>query len=370
MIFIIAIAFVAVNSFYWIFVFSALSFYRQNRRKDPGAEKLTERSAVIIPVRTESDISATCIRSFAEQYPLAHELLIVDDHAGIDNNFQDLFYDHDIYRKREFPVFRLIKNEYRQGKKYALSYGIERTDREFMVFTDADCYAASNNWLVKILAPFKNENIDIVLGYSPYISRNWLGLFVRFETFMTALQYFSYALRGMPYMGVGRNLAFRKRLFLKNKGYDSHLDLLSGSDDLFVRETANSGNVAIQIDPDSFVFTYPKESLPGFIRQKTRHVSTSFRYSWKHKILLSLYAFSHIGSYAAMVSMLLMGEIKAGIILMTLRFAIILISTYASFIKLGEKKLLYRFPILDFLMTPYYIIIPFFYLIYDKKRWK
>lgn len=261
MIFIFALIFLTVNLLYWVFVFSALSFYKQGKTDDPESAELTAISAVIIPVRYEGDISGYGIGSFTAQKPTAYELIIVDDHSGIDlKEFFQGFIEKSFLNNADkqsfdsteagFPIFRLIKNEYRQGKKYALSYGIGHTERELIVFTDSDCYAASSKWLFKIIAPFKNENIDIVLGYSPYISRNLLGLFIRFETFMAALQYFSYALRGMPYMGVGRNMAFRKSLFLKNRGFDSHLDLISGSDDLFVSEAAHSGNVAIEINPE------------------------------------------------------------------------------------------------------------------------
>lgn len=379
MIFIFALIFVTVNLLYWVFVFSALSSYRQSRRKDHGTEELSERSAVIIPVRYESDLSASCISSFAEQYPQTHELLIVDDHAGIDSICQDFISKLYLNRADQqsldsteagFPIIRVIKNGYRQGKKYALSYGIGQTERELIVFTDSDCYAASSKWLLKIIAPFKNENIDIVLGYSPYISRNLLGLFIRFETFMAALQYFSYALRGMPYMGVGRNMAFRKSLFLTNRGFDSHLDLISGSDDLFVSEAAHSGNVAIEINPDSFVYTYPPESLKDFIKQKTRHISTSFRYHWKHKILLGLYSMSHSAFYLFSMVLLFSGEIRIALSLLLLRYLIIALVSFRSFERLEEKKLFYLFPFLDFLMFIYYIIMPFFYFFYDKKRWK
>jgi cellulose synthase/poly-beta-1,6-N-acetylglucosamine synthase-like glycosyltransferase len=379
MIFILALAFIAVNSVYWIFIFSALSFYRQGGRKGHANEELSERSAIIIPIRDKGDISGEGIGSFAGQSPGNHELIIVDDHAGIENIFQDLIEKSVsnnadkpgfLANKRELSLLKVIKNEYSQGKKFALSYGIEQTDREFIILTDADCYAASESWLVHMTSPFKDVKTDIVLGYSPYRGKGMLALFVRFETFMAALQYFSYALRGMPYMGVGRNMAFRKSLFINNRGFDNHIDLLSGSDDLFVSEAAKAGNVGIQTNPDSFVYTYPPESLKGFIRQKTRHISTSFRYKWKTKILLGLYAFSHIGAYVALFILLAFGEIQTGVLLMILRFIVIMISSYGSFIKLGEKKLLYWFPILDFLMFIYYLVLPLFYLIYDKKRWK
>ena len=39
-------------------------------------------------------------------------------------------------------------------------------------------------------------------------------------------------------MGVGRNLAYKKSLFFKNKGFASHINITSGDDDLFIQEVA------------------------------------------------------------------------------------------------------------------------------------
>ena len=57
---------------------------------------------------------------------------------------------------------------------------------------------------------------EIVLGYGGYEKQlGFLNKLVRFDTFHVALQYLSYALIGKSYMGVGRNLAYKKSLFLK-----------------------------------------------------------------------------------------------------------------------------------------------------------
>ena len=94
---------------------------------------------------------------------------------------------------------------------------------------------------------FRGET-EIVLGYGGYERRSSLVNFlIRYETLWVAIQYLSYALSGRTYMGVGRNMAYRKSLFIKNKGFSSHYTVASGDDDLFINR---SGDNAI----NTFIF--------------------------------------------------------------------------------------------------------------------
>ena len=102
-----------------------------------------------------------------------------------------------------------------------------------------------------------------------------MNKYLQFDTLMIAVQYLSYAIAGIPYMGVGRNLAYRKSLFYKNKGFASHYGLLSGDDDLFVNETATRENTAVEFHPDSHTLSIPELSWKAWFTQKCRHMSTS-----------------------------------------------------------------------------------------------
>ena len=103
--------------------------------------------------------------------------------------------------------------------------------------------------------------IEIVLGYGAY--KKYPGILnklIRFETFHTALQYFSYALAGKPYMGVGRNLSYRKEAFLRNKGFSAINHIPSGDDDLFINMIATKTNTAIVIDKEAHTLSEPHKT--------------------------------------------------------------------------------------------------------------
>ena len=142
------------------------------------------------------------------------------------------------------------------------------------------------------------NGIEVILGYSPYHKRpGMLNKIIRFETFHSALQYLSYALAGSPYMGVGRNLSYKKELFLRNKGFSAVNHLPGGDDDLFINKVATRHNTNIVIDPGTFTLSEPKKDFGEWLKQKTRHYSTGKFYKFRHQFLLGLYSFSHFLFY-------------------------------------------------------------------------
>jgi len=176
------------------------------------------------------------------------------------------------------------------NKKYALTLGIKAATNDYLLFTDADCKPLSNYWIKEMASYFTKDN-SIVLGYGAYnkIKNSFLNKLIRYETLLTAVQYFSFAKLGMPFMGVGRNLAYHRSEFFKANGFIKHIDVRSGDDDLFINEVANTKNTSICYSKESFTISKPKITFGAWFRQKRRHVSTANRYQFKHKALLALF---------------------------------------------------------------------------------
>lgn len=171
-------------------------------------------------------------------------------------------------------------------KKWALMQGIKAAKGEYLLFTDADCRPTSADWLQMMVQGFANGK-SLVIGFSPYFSqRGWLNAFIQYETFYTALQYFSFALWGLPYMGVGRNLAYRKSLFLSRGGFGKHQATTGGDDDLLIGSIAQSDNVALCWAKEAQVYSFPKTNWGAWLRQKRRHLSVGKHYKASSKLLL------------------------------------------------------------------------------------
>src|SRR5690606_38714069 len=182
-----------------------------------------------------------------------------------------------------------------QGKKLALSLGIKAAKNEILLLTDADCIPASPDWISHMVSPYlENENCEIVIGYSPFYSKTSLvNLSARMDNLYTASLYTSYALGKNPYMGVGRNLSYKKSLFFKNKGFASHLHIAPGDDDLFIRDVGTGTNTYVSMHPDSFVMTASKAGFAEWLRQKRRHNFAGKYYKAGHRFSLAMFMFSH-----------------------------------------------------------------------------
>ena len=194
--------------------------------------------------------------------------------------------------KEQYPHLRVVTinehDRYKTGKKFALTLGIKAAKNEHLLFTDADCMPQSDNWIARMMANFAAPQTQIVLGYSPYKpAKGLLNAFIRFETVKTAINYFSAALKGNAYMGIGRNLAYTKTLFFGAKGFASHMHILSGDDDLFVNQNATDTNTSIELHHNTFMYTEAKPTVSAWYRQKKRHFGVGKAYKKEHRLMLS-----------------------------------------------------------------------------------
>lgn len=255
----------------------------------------------------------------------------------------------------EYPRLKIV--EIRQnlnffsGKKFPLSIGIKSAHHDLILLTDADCRPVTRKWLAGMQQAFQGST-DIVLGYGGYKrSRGLLDKLIRFDAVQIAVQYFSFALAGIPYMGVGRNMAYRKSLFFENRGFISHYNISSGDDDLFINRVANKRNTKVVIDPDSFTMSEPKKTFSSWILQKRRHLSTGVFYRWQHKFLLGLYSLSSALFYALLIWLLCIDyNILLVLALFFLRFSSQLFIFRKCMIRLNEKGLWIFVPFMEILI--------------------
>ncbi|RKE98275.1 glycosyltransferase [Ichthyenterobacterium magnum] len=258
------------------------------------------------------------------------------------------------------------------NKKYALTLGIKAATHNFLLFTDADCKPVSRHWISEMSSHFSNTK-SIVIGYGAYkkIKGSFLNKLIRFETLLSATQYFSYAILGQPYMAVGRNLAYRKETFFVANGFMNHMEIKSGDDDLFINQVSNKLNTSISISKNSFTLSEPKTSFKAWIKQKQRHISTAKHYKFKHKIALGLFYTSQLLFWV--LAILLLSTLfnwKIVLALITLRFSIQFISLGLISKKLNEKGLIILFPFLELFLITFQFYIFIKNLISKPQHWK
>lgn len=339
------------------------------RRKRQGTQDRKPPVSVVICAHDEEENLKTLIPLLLEQNYPTFEVVIVNDRSN-DSTFDWLIAEtRKDHRLRMVHVNRLP--EHVTSKKYALTLGIKSAMYDWILLTDADCRPVSAEWIAGMSTHFQ-ENTKFVLGFSPYKKApGLLNLFVRFETLLTAIQYLGFALLRQPYMGVGRNLAYRKSFFLEKKGFVNMLRIVGGDDDLFVNRHATGANTAVSISPATTMVSVPKQMWKAFFIQKIRHLSVGKHYTFRFRLLIGLFMLSWIITWWVGIPLLAFKTMTVAVgALMGARCLLLTIVFYNSTRRLEEKFEVWAVPFLDFLFSIYYISTGLVALLTKKIRWK
>lgn len=354
-----------VQLYYYVAIFQRLAFYKST----PKLHSQQQPVSVIICARDEANNIVKNLPGVLVQiYPTSHEVILVNDNSSDDTKY--LIDELKKTFKHLVPVSLTQEAKMISGKKFPLSIGIKSSRYETLLLTDADCVPASEHWIQLMQDGYRPET-EIVLGYGAYRKGNGLlNKIIRFETFQSALQYLSYALAGMPYMGVGRNLSYKKEIFFKNKGFSSINFIPGGDDDLFINKVATKHNTAIVIDPEAHTLSEAKQTWNEWITQKTRHYSTAKYYQKKHKILLGLYSLTQFLTYPFFTVAVIFFNWWIACIVLAVRLVIQGVIYFKAMKKLNEADLFPLFIFFDLWMCIYYLLFLPALIRKPKKSWK
>lgn len=317
--------------------------------------------SIIIAHRNDSAHLEENLQAISGQnYPL-FEVIIVDDHSSTfeKNNLEKIVDTLDGVRILSSPA---------QGKKNALIFGIQSAQFELILCTDADCKPVSDQWIRKMVESGKPH--EIVLGYSPCQKRSgWRNLLIRFETMMTAIQYMSWAMTGKPYMGVGRNLLFPRKLFLDKEPYKTVDGNPYGDDDLWVQALSAYVPSRVSDDPASFVETLPPGTWKQWFKQKHRHMSAGHYYSNKRWWQPGIYGMALILHWALVPVLIMCSFWWRWIPVFMIALIIRWISYHSWTQRLGDRDTIPWYPLLEINYAMYLGFMGLFTLIRRKKAW-
>jgi len=353
--------------YYILFVYGKLSRFKVHSFQEQ--DDLPPVSVIICASNEEDNLKSFLSNILQQDYP-QFEVIVVNDNSTDDTKWVLEKYksEYNNIHVVEIKAHLRIKN----SKKFALTLGIKAAKYEQLVMTDADCQPESNLWLREMVGAYK-QGTEIVLGYSPYFKeKGFLNKLIRFETTHTAMSYLSYAIKGDAYMGVGRNLSYLKTLFFKGKGFNSHMHIKSGDDDLFVNQNATASNVNIAIHPNAHVYSVPKKTWQSYYKQKGRHAGASVIYKRPHQWMLATQLITSILFYIFLgINIAVFPQVwYIAAILYFLRYIIQLLVFRPIFIKLAVKDLLIWLPILDVFFYFYICLNGLFNRKKKIKTWK
>ncbi len=357
--------FTVIQTIYYVVFLKGFAFFKEKSKTLKSIPV-----SIIICAKNEAENLEQNLPSIIEQEYENFEIILIND-ASQDDTLEVMERFKAQHNNIKIVDVKTVE-QFWGNKKYALTLGIKASTHEFLLFTDADCKPVSKYWLQEMASGFSNEN-HIVLGFGGYekVKHSLLNKLIRFETLMTAIQYFTYANLGMPYMGVGRNLAYKKTLFFNNSGFMSHMDIKSGDDDLFINQVANSKNTITRFSENGFTLSIPKTTFSQWVRQKRRHISTAKHYKPKHKFILGLFYFSQLFFWLLAILLLVFQyhwKLVASIVIF--RLLLQLLTTLYSSKKLNCKDLVLFAPFLEFFLIIFQMYIFSANLISKPHHWK
>lgn len=295
----------------------------------------------------------------SQDYP-TYEVIIVDDSSEDDTEFLLERLKHQYVHLYHTFVPRGAR--VLSSKKLALTIGLKAAHHEHILLTDADCRPESKYWIREMMQGFANADTEIVLGFSPYFEKKGLlNHLITYDTLFTGLQYTGMARAGFPYMGVGRNLAYKRSTFFDMGGFKGLLNNQAGDDDLFVNRVATKKNTSVVCTRDSLIWSAPKTTWHEWLHQKRRHLSVSPQYNLKSKCRLTIEPISRALFYAGIIASFIWGGWMVAAIaatLLVLRWIMQMVIINISAHRLGIRKVgmgLFLYDILLPLITLYII---------------
>jgi cellulose synthase/poly-beta-1,6-N-acetylglucosamine synthase-like glycosyltransferase len=338
-------------------------------KKRKGMSQEPRPVSVIVCAHDEEENLKELVPLLLQQNHPQFEVIVVEDRCN------DGTFDYLLQATKEHELLKMVrvvnKPDHINGKKFGLTLGIKAAKYDWVLFTDADCRPASKNW-IKLMTEKYNTDTKLVLGFSPYFkSPGLLNAFIRFESFLVGIQFIGLALLGKPYMGVGRNLAYHKSLFLENKGFNAHLGVIGGDDDLFVNQHATKKNTIAQMGTESLTLSMPKTTWKDFYYQKLRHLSVGNRYKFLDRLILGLFALTWLLTWFLVVPTAIFSPLAfwfLGIFL--LRWILLSALFHIATRQMGDAFEAWKVPFLDFIYAFYYLVAGVAAMTAKRIQWK
>ena len=350
--------------------FYALSLFKltRYRKREHILDFEDKPASIIVCAHNELENLKRLLPILLAQAYVNFEVVVVDDRST-DGSFEYL-----LEAKHKYDNLKVVRidwtPEHVNAKKYALTLGIKGAQHEILVITDADCEPVSHNWLQQMASQF-NGDTDFVLGFSYYLKNpGFLNLFIRYETLHTAILYMTMAMLGMPYMGVGRNIGYKRSFFLSRKGFNKFLKITGGDDDLFVNRYSTSRNTMVVLHPESVIMSEPKKNISDYVIQKIRHLSVGKMYRFKYKFLIGIFSLGKIFSWIFGLLLMILNFQFFWVLPLFLVHLLLLYWAYDRFTKtLRIKYESWALWFMDFVYISYLIVFSFRAYTAKKIKW-
>lgn len=251
-------------------IYYAIFHFRVGRYKGPKKKNTAPDTSspcppvsVVLTAQNDAEWLKTNLVYLLEQDYPDFEVVVVDYMSKDETQFVLKILSENYPNLKVVPLAGNA-NGYR-GKKYPMSIGIKSAKNDILVFADPNCRPidlTNFSWLRQVVSAYADPKTEAVLGYCAIQPKpgpfNWLQ---QYDNLAHSVEYLAAAIMRHPFTGNGRNLSYRRSLFMRKRGFIYHYSIPDGADDMFVNQNCNGNNTRVVLTQDSFTVVEPMNSL-------------------------------------------------------------------------------------------------------------
>ena len=327
---------------------------------------------VIITTRDQETILAKQLPLILEQEYPEFQVVVVNDASSDDTD--ELLKQLALQYPHLYHTFIPEGVQSISTKKMALTVGIKAAKYDFLLFTEANCLPSGTHWIASMMQQF-TPGTSIVLSYSRYETIK--GVFkkiIAYDNLFQGMRYLGLAAVKRPYMGIGRNLGYRKELFFNQKGFASHLNLFSGEDDLFISDVAKGSNTRVEVSPAAIMNIVTEDVKSHWKEARINQIYTSSYYKPMAKFRTGMEIFSRYAFYALFITILVFSLVNWNLsllimdgVLFLFRFIVQMVIINRTAKTLNDKRFYISILFFD-LLLPFYVLLLRFDKMFHRRK--
>ncbi len=367
--------FLLIQLYFYLFFFSGIP--RFAKRVNSGKMKLAIEQppvTIIITTRNQEAILAQQLPLILEQEYPEFQVVVVND-ASFDDT-DELLKKLALQYPHLYHTFVPYGVQSISTKKMALTVGIKAAKYDYLLFTEANCLPSGPHWIASMMQQF-TDGTSVVLSYSRYETIK--GVFkklIAYDNLFQGIRYLGLAASKRPYMGIGRNLAYRKELFFNQKGFASHLNLNSGEDDLFISDVAKGSNTRVEVSPAAVMNIVTEDVKSHWKEARVNQIYTSSYYKPLAKFRTGIELFSRYAFYALFITILVFSLIDWNFPLLIvdgtlflLRFIVQMVVINRASKTLNDKRFYTSILLFDLFLPCYVLLLRFDKMFLRRKSY-
>lgn len=325
---------------YYLFVYRRPYLYELKRDKSAAMTENLPSFSVVIASKNESENLEKYLPRILEQDYPDFEVIVVN--MGSTDETDVLLKALNQKYTNLYHTYVPAEAEDINEKKLALTIGIKAATKDVLLLTEAYCAPVSNHWIREFAREFATGK-DIVLGFCKLHIEKKLAMrkFILYDNMMQGLKYLSMAIRRKPFMGIGRNLAYRKALFFEEKGFSSVLNIEDGDDDLYINKIARKRKVGVVISPESMTESDVVNKFRTWRALKSKYLYTKQFYRGSSAFFFGFETFSKYMFYLAAIAGIVYGALFEEYLLIAIAAVFLLIRFFVQLKVLNKSSRLF-----------------------------